>query len=116
MKYGKYKWKFIYAPKPSAGVTGSFITKLTLVQAFFKDNLCRISWEKDRLCSFVSNSRMNERTFNPHKTSRKPNNAILVSCIGITVLLPKLAQEKPLFTKSELYSYLFQQETAASEI
>jgi hypothetical protein len=36
MKYGKYKWKFIYAPKTSADVTGSVFTKLTLVQDFFQ--------------------------------------------------------------------------------
>jgi len=36
MKYGKYKWKLIYAPKSSTRFTGSVSTKLTLVQDFFQ--------------------------------------------------------------------------------
>jgi len=51
---------------------GLFSRNLLLFRTFFKDVLCRISWEKDRRCSFVTNSRTNgqmyTRTCTPHKT------------------------------------------------
>jgi hypothetical protein len=48
MKHGKYKWQFVYAPKPSVVFTGSVFTKLTLVQDFFLKTSCAEFHEKKR--------------------------------------------------------------------
>jgi len=77
MKYGKYKWKFIYAVIQVRVSLGLFSRNSLSFRTFFKDILFRISWEKDRRCSLVSNSRTNGqmyiRTYTSHKTSRKSN-------------------------------------------
>jgi hypothetical protein len=58
MKYGKYKFKFIYAPKPSAGVTDSVFTKLTLVQDFFsKTTLPNFMRKRDDVALFLIHGR-----------------------------------------------------------
>jgi hypothetical protein len=61
MRHGKYKWQFIYVPKPSADVTGSVFKKLTLVQAFFSKTSCAELYEKKRddIALFINLTFMN---------------------------------------------------------